>query len=135
MLDDVATYVAANSTAHTVGVNLTKGFMPENPGTVTTLFETGGFYPLHYFSTGSQTRGYERPGLMVHSRSTDYQTARTAIDAVFTLLDGITDTGLPTSTGTHYVAIDATQSPFEIGRDRNDRFLLGVNFNVTKTTG
>ena len=134
MLDDVFTYLIGQSTRLNAA-NLTKSFMPENPGTITTLFESGGLWPLHFFSTGSQTREYERPGLMVHSRSTDYQAARANIEAVFTILDGLNDTGLPTSSGTHYVGIDATQSPFEIGRDSNDRFLLGVNFNITKTTG
>lgn len=135
ILDDVATYLEANSTRLTIGVNLTKGFMPENPSTVTTMFETGGVSPLHYFSTSTGTRGYERPGLMIHSRSTSYETARSIIEDVYTILDGTANTNLPTSTGVRYVSIDAVQSPFLIGRDSNDRFLLSVNFIVTKTTG
>jgi hypothetical protein len=135
LLDDVGTYLAANSTRFTVGVNLTKGNMPENPATCTTLFETGGFSPLHAFTTGSQTRYYERPSIMVHSRSTDYQTVRDTMEAVFTILDGYNNALLPTATGVHYGSIDAVQSPFLINRDSNDRFVMSVNFNVVKTTG
>lgn len=135
ILDDIATYLAANSTRLSVGVNLTKTFMPENPSTVTTIFETGGLFPLHYFTTSTGTRSYERPSLMIHSRSTSYETARDTIEDVFTILDGTHDTNLPTGTGTHYLTVDAIQSPFPVGRDSNDRHILSVNFNVTKTTG
>ena len=134
LLDDVATYLAANSTRLTVGTNLTKAFMPDTPSTCTTLYETGGLFPLHYFST-SQTRGYERPGLQVLSRSTDYQTARTVLEDVFTLLDGLANTTLPTTSGIAYVMVDAVQSPFLVDRDQNDRFRLAVNFTITKATG
>lgn len=135
LLDDIATYLTANSTRLTVGVNLTKGYMPATPATVTTLFETQGLPPIHVFSTGTGTRLYEQPGLMVHSRSTDYQTMRNTLQEVFVLLDGYANTGLPTSTGTHYAAINADQSPFDIGQDANDWHLGSVNFAVVKTTG
>ncbi len=136
ILDDVAQYLSTNVTALTLGVNLTKGFMPDTPNTVVTIFETGGYRPIHAFSTGTQTRLYENPSIMVHARSTDYQTARNIAESVFTKLDGLNNRALPTTTGTHhYVSIDAVQSPFSIGRDSNDRFVFSVNFDVTKTTG
>ena len=135
ILDDVASYLATNSTRLTVGVNLTKGHMPDSPSTVTTLYEITGFSPLHAFTTGAQTRFYEQPSLMIHSRSTDYQVARTTLEAVFTILDGVNNRGLPTTTGVRYAAIDAVQSPFDIGTDSNDRHKLSVNFNVMKSTG
>ena len=135
MLDDVATYLATNSTRLTVGVSLTKAFMPATPDTVTTLFETGGFAPLNAFSTSADYRFYEQPGLMIHSRSADYQIVRAVMEDVFTVLDGVANEALPTATGVWYAAIDAVQSPFLITRDSNDRFVVGVNFNVIKTTG
>jgi len=136
ILDDVAQYLSTNITALTLGTNLTKGYMPDSPDTCTTVFETGGYRPTHYFTTGTQTRAYENPGIMVHARSTDQVTARGLAESVFTKLDGITNRALPTTTGTHhYVSIDAVQSPFLVGRDKNDRFVFSVNFDVTKTTG
>ena len=135
LLDDVATYLESESTRLTVGVDLTKGFMPDTPSTVTTLYETGGVFPLNAFSTGGGTRIYERPALQVLSRSTDYQTVRATIEDVFTILDGVANTTLPTATGVRYGSIDAVQSPFSVGRDSNDRFEMSVNFLVLKTTG
>ena len=135
ILDDIATYLAANSTRLTVGVNLTKGFMPDSPDTVTTIFETAGFPSVNTFSTGSDYRVYEQPGLMVHSRSTDYQTVRLVMEDVFSILDGVGNATLPTATGVRYATIDAAQPPFDIGQDQNDRHMLSVNFNVMKSTG
>ena len=132
ILDDVATYLATNSTRLTVGVNLTKGHMPDSPSTVTTIYETGGFAPIHNFTTGSGTRMYEQPSLMIHTRSTDYQTARLILEDVFTILDGFNNADL---SGVRYAGIDAVQSPFDIGTDSNDRHKLSVNFNVIKSTG
>ncbi len=135
IIDDIAQYLETNSTRLTVGVNLTKSFMPENPNEVTTIYETGGSGPLNAFSTGGGNRFYEQPSIMIHSRSTDYQVVRAVMEDVFTILDGVNNTPFPTSTGTHYGSIDAVQSPFQIDRDRNDRFILSINFDVIKTTG
>lgn len=138
LLDEVADYLETSSTGFTIGVDLTKGFMPENPSTVTTIYETGGFDSVHYFSTSTgvaATRAFERPGMMIRSRSTDYASARENAFEAWRLLDGLHDRSLPTSTGTRYQSISAVQSPFEAGRDRNDRFLFSVNFVVTKSTG
>ena len=135
ILDDVATYLATNSTRLTVGSNLTKGYMPATPATCTTIFETGGLAPINQFSTGGAYRIFEQPGLMIHTRSTDYQTARLIMEDVFVILDGVANRGLPTTTGVRYAAIDAVQSPFDIGQDSNDRHLMSVNFNVIKSTG
>ena len=135
LLDDTATYLAANSTRLTVGVNLTKSFMHEDPNTITTLYETGGVFPTHTFTTSTGTRLHENPGLQVISRSTSYETARNTAQDVFTILDNVAGSNLPTATGTFYVTIDAVQSPFLIDRDSNDRFRVGVNFTVSKTTG
>ena len=142
LLDDTATFLGANSTRLTVGSDLHKGFLPETSAENSTalqaaLFETGGLSPLHYFSTttGFVTRKYERPGLQALVRAKDYQFARAAVDDIFTVLDGVANTNLPTATGPEYVVIDAAQSPFLVNRDSNDRFLLGVNFLITKTTG
>ncbi len=134
LLNDTFTYLKANSTRLS-STNLTLGFMPESPNTVTTLYESAGLFPLHFFSTSTGTREYEQPALQSISRSTSYQTARTVAEDVFTILDNVAGTNLPTATGPLYVRIDAVQSPFQIDRDDNDRFRVGVNFNIIKTTG
>ncbi len=134
ILDDVALYLQVNSTLD-IGTDLTLGFMPENPNQVTTIYETGGLGPLNAFSTGGGTRVYEQPSIQILTRSTSYTAARTIIEKVFTVLDGVNNLTVPSSGSVHYGSIEAIQSPFLVNRDKNDRFMLGVNFNVLKTTG
>ena len=141
LLDDVATYLAANSTALSVGGttgSLSKAQMLDTqPDTLVALFETGGLASVFTFSTttGSVTRQYEQPGLQVLSRSTSYQTARNNAETVHTLLDGLNDTKLPTSTGVRYLEIVANQAPFYTGPDGNGRFIISTNYAVKKETG
>jgi len=141
LLDDIATYMAAQSTAFTIlsgtAGNMTKGFMPDAapaPDTCTALYETGGLPPTHTFSTAAYgTLYFENPRLQVLTRSSSYVTARDLADKAFKLLDGVTGTVLPTSAGSLYIDISAVQSPFSIGRDENNRHLISVNFDVMKT--
>lgn len=135
ILDDIAAYLTAQSTRLTVGVNLTKGYMPATPNTCTTLYETGGLAPIHTFSTAGAVRALEQPGLMIHCRSTDYQTARNTIEDCYTILDGVGNTTAFSTAGVWYASIDAVQAPFDLGQDANDRHLLSVNFTIRKTTG
>ena len=134
ILDDIAIYLEGNSTL-VLGVDLTLAFMPENPNTVTTIYETGGSGPLNAFSTGGGTRFYEQPGIQIITRSTSYETARNIQETVFTVLDGVNNQVVPSTGTVHYGSIDAVQSPFPIGRDKNNRFKVGVNFDVLKVSG
>ena len=142
LLDDVVTYLDAQSATFAKlsasGGNLSKAFMPDAspaPDTLVTLYETGGLAPVHVFSTGGTTRYFEQPGLQLISRSTSYATARTNAEAAYIILDSVAGQGLPTSSGISYLSIDAVQSPFSLGRDGNDRYLVGCNFQVVKATG
>ena len=134
LLDDTRTYLIAQSTRLS-STSLTLTFMPDTPNTVATLYESAGAFPLHFFSTSTATRGYERPGLQAIARSTSYQTARNVAEDIFVNLDGLASATLPTATGVLYVSVDAVQSPFQIDRDENDRFRIGVNFDIIKSTG
>ena len=133
ILDDIAIHLEDNSTL-VLGVDLTLAFMPENPNTVTTIYETGGVGPLNAFSTGGGTRVYEQPSIQIVTRSTSYETARNIQETVFTVLDGVNNQTVPSTGSVHYGSIDAVQSPFLINRDSNNRFKVGVNFDVLKST-
>ena len=134
ILNDIAIHLEDNSTL-VLGVDLTLAFMPENPNTVTTIYETGGAGPLNAFSTGGGTRIYEQPSIQIITRSTSYETARNIQETVFTALDGVNNQAVPSTGAVHYGSIDAVQSPFLISRDSNNRFKVGVNFDVLKSTG
>lgn len=129
VLDDVATYVVANTT-HTLGGTtgtLAKAVMLDTqPDTVAVLYETGGLGSVQSFSTSNPvTIEYEQPSFQLISRSTSYVVAENAADTVYALLDGL---GLTTLGASTYLSIDAQQRPFSLGRDDSERFLISVNF-------
>lgn len=139
LLDDVATYIAAQSTAFTVGGNLRKVVGLDDavsaPNTLTVLYETAGIQNTYSFSTGNPVNvDYEQPRLQVLSRSTKYTTARSRAQTIYTMLDGYSGT-LPTATGPNYLSISAVQAPFSVGRDKNDRHVVSVNFAIMKAVG
>lgn len=141
LLDDVATYLDAQSTAlalrkGTAG-NLAKAQSLDSaalPNTCVVLYETAGSAGAHTWSTGGSSVAYESPRLQVISRSTSYVTARTNAQTVYTTLDQFSGY-LPTSTGTRYLSIDAIQAPYAYGRDDNDRFLVTTNYAIRKEVG
>lgn len=139
ILDDLATYLAAQSTAFTVGAtgNLVKGISLDAatvPNTLAALYETPGSPTTFVFSTSTGSVGvvWERPSIQLLSRSTSYQTARNKAETAYALLDGLNQKNLPTSTGTLYNEIVAAQPPFLLQRDESDRYIVAVNFEVRK---
>jgi len=137
ILDDVATYLVAQTTLTVGGTTGTLGkaiMLDTEPDTIAVLFETGGGASEYAFSTSTGTVAvvYEQPNLQLLSRSTTYTQARTVAETVYTTLNGL---GTTTMTGTRYLSVDAVQSPFSIGRDDNERYLVSVNFRVKKEVG
>ena len=136
LLDEVATYLDAQSTSFTVGAtgNLVKSAMLDSvtvPNTLTGLYETPGRSLVHAFSTSATgiTRVFERPNLQVLCRSTSYVTARTNAQTALTILDGLNDTSL---SGTRYISVAALQSPYLLARDEDQRYIVALNFAVEK---
>jgi minor capsid protein len=144
LLDDVLSYLDAQSTSFTKlagsAGNLAKAIALDAnpvPDTLTVLYETPGTANAYTFST-SATRAtveYERPTLQILSRSTIYSTARSRAQTAYTILDGLANVNLPTSTGPLYLDFAANQPPFFLQRDANDRYICAVNFGVRKRVG
>jgi len=146
MLDDLATWLDTQSTGLAVrkgtAGNLLKGQVvfdlgTDFPNTLVGLYETQGIEAWKSFSTSAYLGiEAERPRLQVTCRSSDYPTGRNLIETVYTLLDGIKESTLPTSTaGTVYHSVDAAHPPFFIGRDDNQRCMFVCNFQVVKAVG
>jgi hypothetical protein len=144
-LDDVCGWLDANSTALTklsgTSGNLVKAVMGDEtgfPDTLVVLHENMGQRPVHSFSTatGGSHRDYERLRLQVLTRSTSYATARSLAQVVFGKLDGLGATEMPSSTGTHghYLDCAASESPYYVGRDANQRYLVSCNFDLRRST-
>ena len=131
VLDDIASYIDANSTALTLGTNFFKGGIPATTaGTVLGLYESGGLPPVWAF--GGSNPVYERVRVQIISRSTKYSTARSRAETVYALLDRIANSTSISSSGPRYVMIAAVQSPFYIGPDDQNRPQISCNFDVWK---
>lgn len=141
LLDDVADFLVAQSTAFSIGstsATLAKAIAldePKNPSTISVLYETGGQGNAYTFSssTGYANVASESPGFQILSRSTAYTTARSYAETAYQLLDGLAGRTLPTSTGgTYYEEIAAVQAPFYLQRDANDRYIISCNYLTSK---
>ena len=137
LVDDIATYIESQSTAFSklsgTSGNVARGIMldaPNVPDTVLGIYDTAGLPNLFTFSTatGTVNVAFERPGFQILSRSTSYATAESRATTAYELLDGLTHTNLPTSTGTLYHEIVAQQRPFFLQRDENHRVVFSCNF-------
>jgi hypothetical protein len=119
----------------TVGTDVFYGVLPDTVATGVAVVETGGSFSLHTMGPGPATTfgagvaTVERPRVQVFSRSPTYTTARAKAQDAFNLLDGLRDR---TVNGRRYLWIAAVQSPFDLGRDGNDRQQFAFNLDITK---
>ena len=139
LLDDIATYLDAQSTAFTLlagtAGNLAKTALLDRtpaPDTMTSIYETGGSAPQWVF--GSTAPAIETAGLQLLSRSTSYATAHSRAFTAYRLLGGVKNRRLPTTASTNclYLDVNPDQPPFSIGPDQQGRHLVSVNFTVRK---
>lgn len=116
LLDDIASYL------ETIGSDIFKGYLPEQPDNCIALFEYAGEPPdLH--------SNVEYPGLQVLVRSKSYATGRQKIEKVKSILHGVAETMI---NGHRYLLISARQSPEALPRDENGRVIFVCNFRVIK---
>lgn len=121
LLDDVAAYLQTQGIG-TIGTDIFKGAMPDQPDNCICLYEYAGSPPdLHWNG--------EYPGLQVMARNTSYAAGRTKIETIRTKLHGLTEQTLGT---TRYLLIKANQSPESLGRDENNRQEFVINFTIIK---
>lgn len=141
LVDDIVGFLTTSSTqftlnAGTSGGNISKQISLDGaaPDTLTAVYETAGVANAYVMSTstGSADVAFERPSFQILSRSTSYATARSRAQTAYTLLDGLAQRNLPTSTGTLYLEVVANQAPFFLQRDGNERFIVATNYTVRK---
>ena len=131
MIDDIADYLESASTALTIGGatgTLAKADMNDAmPDTVAVLYETAGTASQFAFSTttGNIDEVFRYPSLQVLTRGVSYPDARTLAGTIYTALNGVR----ATVGGTVYEVV-AIQTPFSIGRDANERYLVSCNYQM-----
>ena len=130
MLTDVGTYLAAASISTqdlTLGTNLFLGRLPDSPDTCVGLVQTAGVAPTDTFGTSFPP--VETQGLQVLSRADVYVTAEALGVDIFKSLTAVDN---QTLTSTLYLKIEATQSPFALERDSQERVVIACNYLIVK---
>ena len=91
-------------------------------------YETAGTAPTDVFGADSAPP-IENAGVMCHTRAAAYSDCQSlAVDIMKTLSKVINET----LTSTAYYKIEATQSPFGLMRDDQERMLFSCNFTAVK---
>lgn len=132
ILNEVAAHIAASSTIFSAGPHATKteifiGDLPEDQrATLIALFEAGGAPPVYTYGSSPML---ERPTVQVISRSTSYATARTNASTIYSILAAVKGATL---SGTIYTRVTPSQSPFDMGKDADDRHLISCNYIAEK---
>jgi hypothetical protein len=122
-LDSLTQYIAEDLGVGTVGTDVFRNHMPDQPDTCVTVSETGGGAPR--LEQGDNT---DTPSFQVRARSLDASTARATLQMIFQALHGLTEQTLH---GTHFKLIWALQStPVPVGRDEKQRNDFVLNFRA-----
>ncbi len=130
MVEEVGTYLAAQSTRFVVGTNLYLNYMPDEPATASVIIEYPGAAPSDVFA---RKPAVEAPRFQLVCRSSGDGTGPTVgranIDAAFTTLHQV---GNQTLSGSTYLSISALQSPFLLDRDPRGRVEFACNFECQR---
>jgi len=125
-IDSLATYIATDLGLGTVGTNVFKQSLPDQPDTAICIYDTGGGPPA---LTGADDT--DTPSWQIISRSLDASTAMTNLQTIFRGLHGMTET---TTHGLHVKLLWALQSnPVNLGRDAKQRFEFVQNYRAMVT--
>ncbi len=124
MIEEVGTYLAAQSTLFALGSKTFLNYLPDAPNRANAIHEYQG--PAPDFVQGPSTKPvWENARFQITCRSTSSTAARGDINKAWTLLNGITNATL---SGTTYLRIVSLQSPFLLERDKKGRPVFAVNF-------
>lgn len=129
--DDVAAYIDAHIADLTLATNLFSGRYPDKPDDCVTVFARPGAPPLttltgHGALPEMKT---DQPMIQIRVRTMTYGPGQAWADAIFGLLQGITETVLDSGGGVVHL-IDAMQSPAHLGIDEKQRHEWSQNFHV-----
>jgi hypothetical protein len=128
LLTELANFLEQQNVAKK-GRNLFVGTRPEEPDELITLHEYPGMAPEYQNDGRSAGPVRERPQVQVMGRGKDYESVRALVQSAWVVLSKVTN---QTIGGVWYQEIRPSSSPALIGRDANDRVLIGFNASVVK---
>jgi len=128
---ELAAYLATELTL-VVGTTIFENMIPDTPDTCLAIYETAGIAADHGLgvTTGSQ---YENPGAQIVTRGAEFDSDSPRTVAV-NAREALMKVGAQTLSGTEYLFITATQSPFIFKRDKNNRVLWAFNVQIKKAS-
>lgn len=135
ILDEIAAYLSVNAVG-TVGTDIFKSLMPEDPDFAIGIFEYAGRPSDKSFGTTIQIENARFQVLVRSDRESTtagaYSAARSKARDVHLLLDG---KGALALSGVDYLFIEALHPPFFLQRDENERVLIACNYEARKRPG
>jgi len=123
LLDEIATFLWT-----ALSLTVYKGSMPDTPDEALTVYEYGGFAPVH--AMGGADHLMRRPRIQIACRGPigDYATPRTTADLAYSAMH----MSSATLSGTAYFRVEAVDEPFPLERDSNDRWIICCNYEIWK---
>lgn len=113
LIKEVKTYLTSNGFTETISVSAA----PPKPDTLLTVFDTGGYPP-------DVDIPFSNPTVMLHARSTEYETAINLAWRIYNLFNRKTMYQM----GTIYVLSSMPlQPPIPLGKDEDGREIISVN--------
>lgn len=125
--EDIATLLQTNSFG-TLGTDLFVNGSPDPPDNSVEVNDSGGVYPVDAMGSSSSKPMFERPGIQVKVRNNSNSTAAEKIYDIFVLLHGYAGT----IGDMEYLFIEASQSPFKLFKDENERSVYVCNFLLNR---
>lgn len=129
LVEELATYLDAESTRFQLGSNWFINWLPSEPGTAASITETGGLPPAHTF--GGDLPKYENQRVQVMCRSTSSTRARANMNDAWFQLQEVANESLSSRS---WLRASAVQSPFSLGQDEQGRWLFACNFEAVRAT-
>lgn len=131
MLTELVDWLEAYDTGAlglTEGTNIFKGVLNNTSVNAGSLVEYDGL-GLVESQTSEGDDLTEMPRVQVMWRSSDYETGMSKIRTIWKALESITNETIGAGL---YQRVHSDNSPFQVGKDENDRWLFACNFTVTR---
>jgi hypothetical protein len=129
LLDDLATLIEGGAIA-TSGTDLFAGGLPDTPDAAVAMMETAGREGKHVFGQALPAIEYPRVRIAARGEPNDYETPRGTIEAIYQLL--VARSAETVSGGARYLTWEPIQPPYSLGKDKNERWIVGFNVEVYK---
>lgn len=127
-LDELATFVAS-ACSLTVGTDLFKGHLPDDPDACAALLEYPGSRPTMLFGQSAIALEYPRVQCVFRGDAGDYATPRATAETAYRAMAAASAQSI---SSTRYLAMEPMQSPFSMGRDSKSRVRVAFNVRLTK---